>query len=90
MKDCSIDPGRIPQNAESTFAMALASEEIHYENTPIQICRKFYLQKLEIFRLKNLIFFSYSYSKQRLWYSLEPPRRGGSNEYSKSMYMRRT
>ena len=29
---------------------------LHYENTPIQICRKFHLQKLKIFRQKTLFF----------------------------------
>ena len=29
----------------------------HYENTPIQIYRKFHHQKLKTFRLKTLIFF---------------------------------
>ena len=29
----------------------------HYENSPIQIYRKFHLQKLKIFRWKTLIFF---------------------------------
>ena len=60
--------------------------EDHYENTPIQIYRKFHLQKLKIFRYKNLRYFSYSCSKHRLRYSLEPPRRGGSNEYPQSMF----
>ena len=32
------------------------------------------------------IIFSYFCSKHRLWYLLEPPRRGGSNEYSQRMY----
>ena len=27
-----------------------------------------------------------SAQKHRLWYSLEPPRRGGSNEYPQSMF----
>ena len=27
-----------------------------------------------------------SAEKHRLWYSLEPPRRGGSNEYPQSMF----
>ena len=27
--------------------------------------------------------------KHRLWYSLEPPRRGGSNEYPQSMFLSR-
>ena len=31
----------------------------HYENTPIQIDRKFHLQKLKIFRQKTLIFFQF-------------------------------
>ena len=42
--------------------------ELHqndYKNTPIQIYRKFHLQKLKIFRLKTLIF-SFFYSKHRL------------------------
>ena len=40
----------------------------HYENPPIQIYRKFHLQKLKIFRKKKtLIFFSYFCSKHRLW-----------------------
>ena len=32
------------------------------------------------------IIFLISTQKHRLWYSLEPPRRGGSNEYSQSMF----
>ena len=32
------------------------------------------------------IIFLISAPKYRLWYSLEPPRRGGSNEYSQSMF----
>ena len=38
----------------------------HYENTPIQIYRKFHLQKLKKFRQK-LRYFSYFCSKHRLW-----------------------
>ena len=34
-------------------------------------------------------YFSYFCSKHRLWYSLEPPRRGGSNEYPQSMFLSR-
>ena len=46
---------------------------IHYENTSIQVHRKFHLQELKIFHI----------SAQNIdcGYSLEPPRRGGSNEY---------
>ena len=32
------------------------------------------------------IIFVISAQKHRLWYSLEPPRRGGSNEYLQSMF----
>ena len=31
----------------------------------------------------------YFCSKHRLWYSLEPPRRGGSNEYPRFMFLSR-
>ena len=61
----------------------------HYENTPIQICRKFHLQKLKIFRLKYLTFFHISGQNIDCGYSLEAPRRGGSNEYPQSMLLSR-
>ena len=32
------------------------------------------------------IIFLISAQTHRLWYSLEPPRRGGSNEYPQSMF----
>ena len=67
----------------------------HYDNTSIHIYRKFHLQKLKIFifLLKN-IDCGYSLEpprpkKHRLWYSFEPPRRGGSNEYPQSMVLSR-
>ena len=55
----------------------------HYKNTPIWINRKFHLQKLK----KKLWYLSYFCSKHRFVYSLEPPRRGGSNEYTQSMFL---
>ena len=58
----------------------------HYENTPIQIYRKFRLQKLKIFAYKNTDIFHISALNIDCWYSLEPPRRGGSNEYPQSMF----
>ena len=57
-----------------------------YENTPIQIYRKFHHQKLKAFRLKNLIFFDISAQNIDCGYSLEPPRRGGPNECPQSMF----
>ena len=59
----------------------------HYENTPIQIYRKFHLQKLNIFReKKNTDIFHISVENIYCGYSLEPLRRGGSNEYPQSMF----
>ena len=61
---------------------------IHYENMPIQIYKKFHIQKLKIFRQKTDIF---HISAQNIdcGHSLEPPRRGGSNEYPQSMVLSR-
>ena len=59
---------------------------LHYENTPIQIYRKFHLQNLKIFRYKNSDIFHTSAQNIDCGYSLEPPRRGGSNEYPQSMF----
>ena len=53
----------------------------HYKTTPIQINRKFHLQKWKIFRLKLWYIFHISAQSIDCGYSLEPPRRGGSNEY---------
>ena len=61
----------------------------HYENTPIQIYRKFHLQKLKIFSLKNSDIFHISSQNIDCGYSLEPPRQGGSNEYPQSMFLSR-
>ena len=51
----------------------------HYENTPIQIYRKFHLKKkTDIFHI----------SAQNIdcGYALEPPQRGGSNGYPQSSF----
>ena len=58
----------------------------HYENTPIQIYGKFHLQKTENFQIKNADIFHISSQNIDCGYSLEPPRRGGSNEYPQSMF----
>ena len=68
---------------------------VHNENTPIQIYRKFHLQKLKISdkkkkqKKKKNIFFLFYISAQNIdcGYSLEPPRRGGSYEYPQSMFL---
>ena len=43
--------------------------------------------KTESFQIKNLIFFHISAQNIDCGYSLEPPRRGGSNEYPQSMFL---
>ena len=58
----------------------------HYENKPIQIYRKFYHQKMKIFRQKKSDIFHISAQNIDCGYSLDPPRRGGSNEYPQSVF----
>ena len=58
----------------------------HYENMPIQIYGKFYHQNNENFQIKNSDIFHISAQNIDCGYSLEPPRRGGSNEYQLSMF----
>ena len=57
----------------------------HYENMPIQIYRRFHLQKLKNFQKKTPDIFHISAQNIDCGYSLEPQRRGGSNEYPQSM-----
>ena len=61
----------------------------HYENMPIRIYWKFHHQKMKIFRYKNSDIFHFSAQNINCGYSLEPPRRGGSNEYPQSMFLSR-
>ena len=70
---------------------------LHYENMPIQIYRKCYLQKQKIFRQKKQQKKTHTKKKKHsdifhissenidFGYSLEPPRRGDSN-YPQSMF----
>ena len=62
---------------------------MHYENTPMQICRKFHLQKIENFQVNTSDSSHISAQKIDCEYSFEPPRRGGSNEYPQSMFLSR-
>ena len=64
----------------------LTTLAVHYENTPIQIYRKFHLQKIEKNSYKNSDIFHISAQNIDCGYSLEPPRRGGSNEYPQSIF----
>ena len=47
---------------------------------------KFYSQKRENFQIKKFWFFHISAQIIDCGYSIEPPRRGDSNEYPQSMY----
>ena len=60
--------------------------ENHYVNTPIQVYKKNLLQNLKFSDKKNCDIFHISAQIIDCWYSLEPPRRGGSNEYPQSMF----
>ena len=58
----------------------------HYENKPIQNILKILPPKIERFQMKNSKNFHISAQNIDCGYSLEPPRRGGSNEYTQSMF----
>ena len=50
---------------------------------------KFYHQKIENFQIQNSDIFHISAQNIDCGYSLEPPRRGGFNEYPQSMFLSR-
>ena len=58
----------------------------HYENLSMQYSEKKWLKKMKFFTRKILIFFLFLLQNIDCGYSLEPPRRGGSNEYPQSMF----
>ena len=55
----------------------------------MQICRKFHLQKQKKIQIKTSDIFHISAINIYFGCSLEPPRRGGSNEYPQSMFLSR-
>ena len=65
------------------------SSTSHYENIPIQIYWKVNRRKIENFQTKNSNIFHISAQNIDCGYSLEPPHRGGSNEYPQSMFLSR-
>ena len=72
----------------TTCTSSNARRLIHNENKPIQIYWKFYHQKWK-FSDNNIDIFPISAQNIDCRYSLEPPRRGGSNEYTQSMFFSR-
>ena len=77
---------RLISSCASTYCDSEQHWKIHYENTPIQIYWKFYNPKKGNFQSKNVNIFLISAQNIDCRYSLEPPRRGGSNEYPQSMF----
>ena len=73
----------------SLLACSLLRTENHYENMPIQIYWKFHHQRLKVFRYNFWFFFHISAQNRDCGYSLEPPRRGVSNEYPQSLFLSR-
>ena len=62
-----------------------ASHKRHYKKTPNQYTENFTSKNWKISD-KNLWYFSYSAPNIDCEYSLEPPRRGGSNEYAQPLF----
>ena len=65
---------------------ALFSPRIHYENLSMQYTEIFKVLKTENFQGKSFDIFLIFAQNIDCGYTLEPPRRGGSNEYLKSMF----
>ena len=58
----------------------------YYENMPMQYKDIFKVVKNENFQWKNFDIFLIFAQNIDCGYTLEPPRRGGSNEYPQSMF----
>ena len=82
------------------FNFPLKSKKIYYSknhffNVSLNITKtrlfkyieNFYNQKRENFQIKHSEIFHISDQNIDCGYSLEPPRRGGSNEYPQSMFL---
>ena len=66
----------------------MSCDGCHNENTPIQIYRIFHHQKAKVSD-KSADIYIISTQNIDCEYSLEPPRRGGSNEYQQFMFLSR-
>ena len=58
----------------------------HYEYMPLQYTEIFKVVKMKIFSRKFFNIFLIFAQNIDCEYTLEPPRRGGSNEYPQSMF----
>ena len=70
------------------FTVSAVSEQAgsHYENTPMQYTAIFHGCKNDNFQLNFLHYFHIFAQNIDFGYTLEPPQRGGSNEYPQSMF----
>ena len=59
---------------------------LHYENMPMQNTEIFKVVKIENYQWKMFDIFLIFAQNIDCGYTLEPPRRGGSNEYPQSMF----
>ena len=62
----------------------------HYESMPMRYTEIFKAVKNENFQWKFLDIFLIFAQNKDCGYTLEPPRRGGSNEYPQSMFWSKT
>ena len=58
----------------------------HYENLSMQYTEIFSAAKIENFQRKNCNIFDISAQDIDCGYTLKPPRRGGSNKFTQSMF----
>ena len=68
------------------FVAIMLHKVSHYKNLPMQYTEFFLALKIEIFQLKNFDIFLIFAQNIDCGYTLEPPQRGGSNEYPQSMF----
>ena len=61
----------------------------HITKTRLFKYKKISPPKIENFQIKNIHIFHISAQNIDCGYSLEPPRRGGSNEHTQSMFLSR-
>ena len=63
---------------------------LHYKNMPMQYTVIFKIEKMKIFSSIFFIYIFLIFAKNiDCGYMLEPPRRGGSNEYPQPMFWRK-
>ena len=85
--DQKWDKRQIKQQQEKTNYILTLAKIIITKTCLFKIYWNFYHKKNENFQRKNSDIFHFSAQNIDCGYSLEPPRRGGSNEYPQSMFL---